>query len=66
MRAVKFFVAGTLAFMVCALIMFGVVKPGVEWLAAATLAATGSKMLSAIAVMVPFAAFFGLVVALTA
>ena len=66
MRTFAIFLAGCFAFLGFVLVMLGVIGPAIEAWAAFVLVSTGSPMLSNIALAAPFAAFFGLCVALTA
>ena len=66
MNPLKAFIIASFAFIALAMIMFGVVAPVLEWAKAIVLAKTGSEMLANLSVIVPFAAFFGLIVAAAA
>lgn len=66
MRTLRIFAAGVIVFIGVCFVMAGVIGPAIEAWAAFVLASTGSPMLANIALVAPFAAFFGLCVALTA
>lgn len=65
-RAIGIFLSAAAVFVVCVLLAFGVVEPLLEAWQAWVVVSTGSAFAGDIAMILPFAAFFGFVVAATA